>query len=577
MRQNLDLMITNNHRCEYHSIFRNFKIHWIFLINSLSIWILTIATFHIYKFPPDTFYYVTQLPFFYWIGMGINCFIFILLLDQFMLTSSKKGALYSFFMLILILYIFGIPSISYTYPRIIDVHGVVKFLDAMVNGGGLIHTGNYQGIYYLNSYPLLAIFSCMICLILEISMVIFAKYYPLYLIFILSVLLYATCKRIKKEYALFAPVAYISSTFVQEYNLAPQAHALVLTAVFVFFILYIFVSGNNVIGIRALIILSWIAIVLTHPSTPIYHLICLCVCAIFFVYTGFSYKPLFKVKFELREEYQRALKIIIGLLVLFMVIYVAVIIYRSNFMLKNIVVTSQIIANNMFHGTGDFVIADLLATAPSFHYRVLNMLRWVNIIGVSFLGLLSVAYLILIRKRDSVTFILSGLFFGYVSISLIFILLGHYYGSSRSFIFLLIPFSILATLVFEKDFDLKSVFPKFLKVLKFSFILFVIISLLILPITRYGSDPYNFVSESCYAGKMFTSKHILDEPVIDRYNVIDIRLWGGEFLAFTTYWYNLLEVKQERGKEYMYYFDSPQYIKIYDSEQYKLYQNPKKT
>ena len=56
------------------------KVILICLLNSLSLWFITIAQTHIYKFPPDTQYYARQLPIFFWIGIALCIITLILIL-----------------------------------------------------------------------------------------------------------------------------------------------------------------------------------------------------------------------------------------------------------------------------------------------------------------------------------------------------------------------------------------------------------------------------------------------------------------------------------------------------------------
>lgn len=66
------------------------KIVWILLINSISLWLLTIATTHIFEYPPDALYYAKQLPVFYWAGMVFNVIAFLFLLGNSTLSQKKK-------------------------------------------------------------------------------------------------------------------------------------------------------------------------------------------------------------------------------------------------------------------------------------------------------------------------------------------------------------------------------------------------------------------------------------------------------------------------------------------------------
>src|SRR5919108_1947662 len=84
----------------------------IMLVTSLaiSIWFVTAATFHIVQLPADSYYYLRQLPASYWIGLG---FTFSLLLFRKRVFSRLRTSLELGFLLLLSLYLFGLPSLSY--------------------------------------------------------------------------------------------------------------------------------------------------------------------------------------------------------------------------------------------------------------------------------------------------------------------------------------------------------------------------------------------------------------------------------------------------------------------------------
>lgn len=127
-------------------------------------------------------------------------------------------------------------------------------------------------------------------------------------------------------------------------------------------------------------------------------------------------------------------------------------------------------------------------------------------------------------------------------------------------------------MILDLKLDLKTRVTKHFNFLKLILISFVIISLFLLPVTRYASDPYNFVSESTEAGNEFTSKHRSDHNVIGTYDIFQCNMLSGDFVLFRACWYNLLQLKQQRGDEYIDKLDSDEFNKVYDNPQYKLYQ-----
>lgn len=276
----------------------------------------------------------------------------------------------------------------------------------MMNTGGLVTSESYSSIYWINEYPGASIFWGLCSQILGISLISFANYYPLYLIFILSILIYTISKKIAGNYALFAPVAYIAITFVQEYHLAPQAQALMLTTLLLVLLIIVFIkplTKSNAISITFLIIVIWLAIVITHPATPINILISIIfICLMYLslklymkldlsllkLKSSFLFLPTKKSYLWLKEISTR-MELVQCLLALFGVIYIAYILYNADFMLVKIVSLTQSITNNQLYGSGEYVAENALVTQPASSYILAYKLRWAEIIGVLLLGLLS--------------------------------------------------------------------------------------------------------------------------------------------------------------------------------------------
>mgnify|MGYP000577786396 CR=1 FL=1 len=544
------------------------KIIWILFANSIILWLLTIATTHIFDFPPDTLSYTKQLSVFYWIGMVLNCVLFVALVLGKPIQASKKVELnHSVFVIILILYIFGTPLFIYTNPRIIDVYGYTSYAIDTVITMGYASSPIWQWQHeYINEFPGTTVFSSMIIRVLGITTISFAKYYPLYLMFILSFLIYAISKKVAGNYALFAPVAYCSLTFVSEYNLAPQSHALMLTTTFLLILIPLLKfkkQDRNILIKKSVLIVLWIIIVTTHPSTPIINLLCFFV--VFTICIGFeqissSTNRYFNLP---RNKLIKIGRVYRNFLLLFGVMYVAYIIYVSNFMLNNIVSMSQQIMNDALTGNM-FGVTAPLATHPSASYMLLYYVRWIEIIGILVLGLSSIFVLFFKSKDKTSAFIVGTLFMGYMSFSAVLVIAGETastYGPGRGMIFGLVPCSIIFSMVLNAKLEGRKY-----QIFKMILLLFIISSLLALPLARYGSDPYNFVSESEFAGMQFVSQHPQLEITIQ-----DFCNPAMHSSPFTNYWYNLFELKQQRGDEYANSFIDQH--KLYDSGQCKIYQN----
>ena len=148
------------------------------------------------------------------------------------------------------------------------------------------------------------------------------------------------------------------------------------------------------------------------------------------------------------------------------------------------------------------------------------------------------------------------------------------YGPDRGFIFGLIPLSMLLALVMNSIFPNNPNLGPYLQgnklygrkprtiltkvyhmILPILIVLFISVSILILPVTRYGGDPYAFVSDSVLSARLFFINH----PEADE----------GQILV--PYRYNLWELKQQKGQEYLNSFNSVNLNRAYDSGPSQMY------
>ena len=126
------------------------------------------------------------------------------------------------------------------------------------------------------------------------------------------------------------------------------------------------------------------------------------------------------------------------------------------------------------------------------------------------MGILMALYLLWKSNepRKSLPFFLGGLFFGYASVATGLVVAGNIaYGTDRSFIFLTIPFAIMTSVVLASKVERGKLGELCSKALRLVVLLFVLISIVILPVTRYASDPYEFISESEHAARIFHEQH----------------------------------------------------------------------
>jgi hypothetical protein len=530
-----------------------------------TLWLLTLSTTHINEFPPDVLYYVKQLPIYYWSGMILACITLILLLHNPQSESKKHELIQSTsFIIILMLYLFGTPSFIYTAPRYLDTYiFTYEIINPVIEAGSACIP--YRGYMYLTEFQGSTILFSMLSQSIGVSTSLISKYYSIYCMFIISILIYIIAKKVSDKYCSFAPVTYLSLAWTSGYHFCPQSHALMLSIVFFFLLIILIIDKGNDINKKILIIIVWVAICISHALTPLLNLVSLFF--LFFSYIFLKYLSLF-TKRNLLERISTKMESLPHLLILFVTVYIIYILYASSFILKRVISTMEATINNIVYGE-TFVVVDRGITTPMQSYIFCYNIRMAIIIGTMIFGILSIFYLFLESKDRTSSFVISSLFLGYSFLGMYLVISGYnIYGPDRSFILLLVPFSILCTMVLHTESKLtnnnhKTTTSKIFRIFKISLVLFIIIAMFLFPVTRYAGESYEFISESEYAG----GKFILHHPSLLPYTTFYTSL------TFTNLRYNWWVLKNQKGDEYINSFNSSGINRIYDSGQCKVHRN----
>lgn len=535
------------------------KLIALLLVLMFILWLVTIGTTRIIEYPADPFYYVKQLPVSYWAGMALAVIVLLLLLYK-PLPKMKSLAEISF-ILVLILYLSGTPCFIYANPRFLDVYRVVGWVDSISETGGLAGMSSW----YLTDWPMANIMFSSTSQVLGLDALSVAKYYPMFSMFLLTLLLYALARKVSPRYYVIAPIAYMSLAWVQEYHMAPQNYALLLSVLLIFLLLSLrdpAFQGNERTKI-ALIIIVWVVMVLAHGATPLLNLFALF--SLFIIYFLMTHLPLTKKAHPWGQRSPRV-QAITSFIILFAVVWFFYAFFEAEFVGVRLVNWLQTTIDNIMYGDM-FVFEQRNVTTPAASYSLLNSIRWVSIIGTLALGVLISLYIFLKKRSGSLGLIMVGFFIGYMGVSF-YLVVGNFasYGADRGFIFGLIPASLLFTMMVYITFNTtRDIFTTgtrtnwsyerlYSSVLSSIVLAFIVVSLLTLPVTKYGSDPYAFVSESEWAGRVYAKEHPEAKAIYD-----------------FTYVYNRMELMKQEGEEYRAGFLSNDLNMIYDSGQSRIY------
>jgi len=540
------------------------KLIALLLVLMFILWLVTISTTYIFKYPPDPFYYAKELPVSYWGGIALAVLTLLLLLFKplpRMKTLAEIG-----FITILVLYLYGTPCFIYTNPRFLDVYRVAGWVD------WISATGSLTGIsdWYLTDWPMANIMFSSASQILGVDALTVAKYYPIVHTFVLALILCVVARKITPRYCLIAPIAYMALDWVQVGHMSPQSYALLLSVLLIFLLSSLrdpTFPGNERTKI-ALILVVWGVMVLSHGASPLLNLFALF--SLWLVYNLIKrLPPLIKAKHPWAERSPRV-QAITGFIILFAAAWFFYAFFEAEFVGVRLVNWIQITIDNILHGE-TFVFVQRHVTAPAASYSLLNSIRWVSILGTLVLGTLVSLYLFLKGKFGNLGLIMVGFFIGYMGVSF-YLVVGHFasYGADRGFVFGLIPVSMLFTMMVSTALYARADSPVdyhdeqsgkeaqpgrfYTMALSGMVLIFIIVSVLALPVTKYGSDPYGFVSESEWAGRLFAKEHPEAEVT---HNFV--------------YVYNRMELMRQEGEEYQAGFLSNDLNMVYNSGQTQIY------
>jgi len=527
------------------------KLVTLLVIVALFFWLHTIANTKIIQFPADPFYYIKMLSFTYWAGISVIIIAFLIMV--YYPVNRAKSLVEISFIFVVALYIFGIPCFIYDNPRFLDVFGVAELVKYLNNAGHLI--GNVD---YIATYPVVVTFLSIISQINEMNPLDLGRYYPLFTSFLLLFFIYTFARKATLKYAVIAPAAYATLGWSQSYHMSPANYGLLLTVVLLVLWMSL-INSNTTYGkvvIKVLVIIVLGVLIFAHALTPLINLITLL--SLFALYSVVIHIPQIKRLYTL-DGVSLRIQFITGFITILSVAYLAYTFYNSYYVASRIVVWGEDIFSNII--TGDlFVFVDRNVTTPTIAYEVVNNIRWLSIAITMALSIFSISYLLFNHKYINWSITMAGFFIGYMGFSASLVIAGFsVFGAERGFIFGITPVVILWTLVLADVIDSNNkstvierksnltarnhwvkLYPI---VLTAMIIFFVIISMLAIPITKYSSDPYAFVSQSEMAGKLFV------EGDLNLSRSLGYKYYGSDYM-YNNYAYNLLELKQQGGKQY---------------------------
>ncbi|MEM3009014.1 MAG: hypothetical protein QXQ75_02000, partial [Candidatus Nitrosocaldaceae archaeon] len=400
----------------------------------------------------DVYDYMISLPYLYWIGISFLIFSIIL---QLKFGLSK---LYDIILIILTnLYADGITTIITEYPPFIDtyLHGAESF--PIINRGYLSSSYNYS-----YGFPLAFIFMAISLLIQGIEPFTFFSIFSLLFMSISSVIVYLISNLLVGRFSLLSSVAFISFMFGHDLDFSPQMFTYVMYAMLLLFIFKFINKRDNKLLILS--VLSIITINLTSPTNS------------FFVVINIAFLILLHL-FYIRHINIRYFNILMLISILSLIT-----IYVTN--------ATYMINEYSRYGNELLEFSNIKVTpspSPSYTYSVNLRIAFSIIILI-----ITIIVIYSLRKmKREYTIVIGG------GILLLYTILASLTSFIAAFLFL----RIITYIAFLMPILFIYIYiQKRSRLLLFSFIILVISSLILLPITKHARNITAYATPSLYYG-----------------------------------------------------------------------------
>jgi len=523
----------------------------VMFIISLDLWFLTINR-RIYSYPPDPMYYLKMLPIYYWIGLGV-----LILLSFFIIEMKYNSKILNLLVIIMYsLYLFGTPSVIYLLPRFRDVYGVIQNINFIILRKHAPLTGD---ITYPGSYPGTLFLWSSVHLVTSISLVNIAKYYPIYqtLFLLISIYIIAYNTLSKKYLAIVAPITASGLYWIQEYHFSPQgAVVLVYSTTLIILILGFYLK--NMYQCIVPMLLCVVSLVISHALTILYLLLNI---VVMLIYTA---------KFDKNKNIQ----LFFLLILLIPILYIGWMIFVGVAFWKILISTALAVWNIILKAQK--IQPYYALQRPTLKWILISKIRiYITIFELLLTFLIGVYYLLHIRikRKDSkvnnhLVLLFLGLFISDLIISFIGIGKEGTVYIGRFLLFLPFPFSIIIVKFIELD--SKSKLIRFLKIVVTFYIILLVV---LIPLTRYSEDILEFTPESYISLKSFSDYHQLESrvPLLDEIRTLrissDLRC-----PIFSTPYFNYFEVAYQSGYRYkIALINNNNLNKIYTTNDYSIY------
>jgi len=452
---------------------RSFIILLILGTQAISLWFVTASTFRVTMFSANSFYYYSHLPFTYWWGLAATLAMFFMRPNH---QGRARTGLEISTLFILAFYLIGLSSFSYQDPR---------FLDTYYHVGNSLALLNYQGwltspAYYVHQFPGVFAFVGQLVSVAGIDPFQLMRFYPLGLSLIVVFLTYVIARAYSPTYASIASAVLLGGLWFQ-LHISPQSLELVLYLGVILLFVKIIDDEPRRKYWAILGILSAPIFVASHPETPL---------AVSLGLAAFLILSMLKSRWTFNEQAGKTALPFLAL-VGAVLIWWATIAVDARILVQTSIIDRvlQALLRGSLRSPGS--TASVAAT-PSYSYGLTVLSEQAVSIIVWAVGLSFFAFF---RKLQPRELFLGGLFLAAVS-TIPIAIFGREDVLQRSYLFALFPVVILTAWLLERKTVLTMRGWNFFRALKVGFIIMMVLFAVIIPLTRYGVDPVEYIPGS---------------------------------------------------------------------------------
>src|SRR6266571_78483 len=439
---------------------------------SISLWLFTAAKVRISAIPPDAFFLVNQLPGAYWLGLFSTIS---LLPARNLVTGKARTCLEIASLLMLSLYIIGLPSFVYQNPRFLDTY------QHEGNSLSLLFLGGWfnNPVWYVYQFPGAYTFFADLTAVAGIDPFQLMLYYPAVLAMIIAFFAYSIARMFGNRYSVIV-AAVILSGFWFQLHLSPQSIELIPYLGLTYLLLKMFEDKTHWRLLTTISIASIPVFVFSHPETSLV--------------TSLGTIGFLILKPMVSSEKLQAIRSNISIVGPFLVALVSfVAIWWFSIARAALGIVFGIADAAAAAGLGGLPYARPKApTTPLPSYQAALLMEEGMSVAIWLAGLFLLLFIRRFRQRE---YFLAGLFLAAIS-TIPVALFGNPDVLQRSYLFALIPFAFLAASLLERQQELRIRSWSFLRPFAVALVLIVIGFSVVMPVARYAGDSFQYLPES---------------------------------------------------------------------------------